>query len=73
MQTGILHYPNSEFNTKEGFYRNVITKEWFAMPRKGQSKLPNTIHKSFLKGEIANIIVLLHNLRGDGDAFNLVE
>lgn len=53
-----------EFTTMKGVYRNVIAKNWLAKTKKGMSQLPRNLHRNHFV-EVADIMVLLHRVRGN--------
>ena len=48
-------------------------QSWFQKPRGAKSKVPKTLFGIDLKLEIVDILVLLHRLKGEVEAFNFVE
>ena len=50
-----------------------MMQSWFQRPRGAKSKVPKTLFGTDLKSEIADILVLLHRLKGEVEAFNFVE
>ena len=63
----------SEFSLKKMVWRKEILKSWFQKPRGAKSKVPKTLFGTDLKPEIIDILVLLHRLKGEVEAFNFIE
>ena len=63
----------SEFSLKKIVWQKEIMKSWFQKPRGAKSKVPKTLFFIDLKPEIIDILVLLHRLKGEVEAFNFVE
>ena len=63
----------SEFSLKKMVWRKEIMRSWFQKPRGAKSKVPKTLFGIDLKPEIMDILVLLHQLKGEVEALNFVE
>ena len=63
----------SEFPLKKMVWRKKIMRSWFQKPRGAKSKFPKTLFGTDLKLEIIDILVLLHQLKGEVEALNFVE
>ena len=48
-------------------------QSWFQKPRGAKSKVPKTLFGTDLKPEIVDILILLHRLKGEVEAFNFIE
>ena len=63
----------SEFSLKKMVWRKEIMSSWFQKLRGAKSKVPKTFFGIDLKPEIVDILVLLHQLKGEVEAFNFIE
>ena len=48
-------------------------KSWFQQPRGSKSKVPKTLFGTNLKPQIVDILVLLHQLKGEVEVLNFVK
>lgn len=62
-----------KFSMKKILWRKEIMKSLFQKKRGAKSKVPKTLFSTDLKPEILDILVLLHRLKGEVEAFNFVE
>ena len=62
-----------EFSLKKMVWWKEIMKSWFQKPRGAKSKIPKTLFGTDTKLEIVDILVLLHRLKGEVEAFNFIE
>jgi hypothetical protein len=62
-----------EFSLKKMVWWKEIMNSWFQKPRGAKSKVPKTLFGTDLKPEIVDILVLLHRLKGEVEAFNFIE
>ena len=63
----------SEFSLKKMVWRKEIMRSWFQKLWGAKSKVPKTLFGTHLKPEIVDIVVLLHQLKGEVEALNFVE
>ena len=63
----------SKFSLTKMVWRKEIMKSWFQKKRGAKSKVPKTIFSIDLKPKIVDILVLLHRLKREVEAFNFVE
>ena len=63
----------SKFSLKKMVWRKEIMRSWFQRPRGAKSKVPKTLFDTDLKPEIVDILVLLHQIKGEVEALNFVE
>ena len=63
----------SEFSLKKMVWRKEIMQSWFQKPRGAKRKVTKTFFGIDLKPEIVDILILLHRLKGDVEAFNFVD
>ena len=63
----------SKFSLKKMVWRKEIMKSWFQKPRGAKSKVPKTLFGTDLKPKIVDMLVLIHRLKGEIEAFNFIE
>ena len=63
----------SEFSLKKMVWQKEIMRSWFQKPWGPKSKVTKTLFSTDLKPKIVDILVLLHQLKGEVEALNFIE
>ena len=63
----------SKFSMKKMVWRKEIMHSWFQKLQGAKSKVPKTLFGTDLKPKIVNILVLIHNMKGEVEALNFLE
>ena len=70
-----VQYANINLRTATEYYManqtqclNTVARSWLLQPKKGKSQLANSIHRSLLKEDVANMVTLLSRIIGLWDS-----